>query len=78
MSTDPTVTINDTEYALSSLSEDARAQINMLKITDQEIQRLQGQLAIAQTARLAYGKALQAALPTPTELAMQSDTVKLN
>jgi len=78
MSTDQTVTINDTEYPFSSLNEEARSQLQMLKITDQEIQRLQSQLAIAQTARLAYGKALQAQLPTPTELVMQSDTLKLN
>ena len=78
MSTDPTVTINDTEYAMASLNQEARSQLAMLKITDQEIQRLQAQLAIAQTARLAYGKALKEQLPSPTELAMQSDSLKLN
>jgi hypothetical protein len=78
MATEPTVTINDTEYPIASLTEDARSQIHMLKATDQEIQRLQTQLAIAQTARIAYSKALQAQLPSPTELAMQSDTLKLN
>ena len=78
MSPEQTVTINGTEYALSSLNEEARTQLQMVKITDEEIRRLQAQLAIAQTARLAYGKALQAQLPSPTELAMQSDTLKLN
>jgi hypothetical protein len=34
-----------------------------LQVCDQEIQRLQVQLAIAQTARLAYAKALGEALP---------------
>jgi len=78
MSTEQNVTINDTEYALSSLNEEARSQLQMLKITDEEIKRLQAQMAIAQTARQAYGKALQTQLPSPTELAIKSDSHKLN
>ena len=78
ISTEQNFTIDGTEYPLNSLSDEARSQLQMLRITDQEIQRLQWQLAIAQTARNTYAQALKAKLPSPTELALQSDTLKLN
>lgn len=56
---DQTVTIDGKEYALDSLSEDARNQVVNLRVTDQEISRLNQQLAIAQTARTAYANALK-------------------
>ncbi len=58
-----TVTIDGKDYDVMSLSEQARSQIVNLRVTDQEIQRLQQRLAIAQTARAAYAKALEAELP---------------
>lgn len=58
-----TITIDDKEYVLEDLSEAARAQLVSLKITDQEIIRLQQQQNIAQTARNAYAQALNAELP---------------
>ncbi|NEX60899.1 DUF6447 family protein [Noviherbaspirillum galbum] len=57
------ITINDKEYDLDSLSDGAKQQINMLQITEQEIQRLNAQLAIVQTARIAYANALTEELP---------------
>jgi hypothetical protein len=57
------ITIDGQQYDVSTLSENARSQIANLRITDQEIQRLQQQLAIAQTARAAYARALEAELP---------------
>ena len=57
------ITINGKEYVLDSLSEAAKAQLTNLRVVDQEISRLQQQQAIAQTARNAYAKALQAELP---------------
>lgn len=56
------ITIDGKEYALDALSANARAQIVNLRITDQEIARLQTRLAIAQTARAAYAQALSAEL----------------
>ena len=53
-----TITINDVVYKASDLSENAKSQITNVQITDQEISRLNQQLAIAQTARAAYAKAL--------------------
>ena len=67
----PTITIDNIEYDLDTLSNEAKSQLQMLQITDQEIVRLNAQLAIAQTARNAYSRALQEALPP------QSDTLKI-
>ncbi len=62
-----TVTIDGVSYPMEQLSENARAQIVNLRVTDQEIARLQTQLAIAQTARATYAKALAAQLPTAAD-----------
>lgn len=56
------ITIDGQEYALDSLSENARNQVMNLRVTDQEISRLKQQLAIAQTARTAYANALKTEL----------------
>lgn len=56
---DQTATIDGKEYAMDQLSEEARNQVLNLRVTDQEIARLNQQLAIAQTARVAYANALK-------------------
>mgnify|MGYP006432046893 CR=1 FL=1 len=53
-----TITIDGAHYELGALSEEARNQIVNLRATDQEIDHLKRQLAICQTARAAYAKAL--------------------
>lgn len=58
-----TVRINHCEHDVSALSEAARRQVINLRVTDQAITRLQQQLAIYQTARTAYARALFEALP---------------
>lgn len=58
-----TVTIDGVTYQVADLSEDARMQIVNLRAVDQEISRLNRMLAIAQTARNTYAKALSEALP---------------
>lgn len=57
------ITIDGTEYNLGELSDNAKAQVTNLRVTDQEIARLQQQLAIYQTARKAYARALSDELP---------------
>ena len=57
------IKIDGVEYALNEFNEQARNQLLNLRTTDQEIARLQAQLAIAQTARAAHASALRAALP---------------
>ena len=54
-----TITIDDVEYDLAELSEDAKAQIQALQATDRKIAEAQQDLAILQTARNAYAMALQ-------------------
>ena len=73
------VNIDGKDYPIDSLSEDARLQLISLQATDAEIQRLNIQLAIAQTARVAYANALKANLPSPVEqLQAQGETVKFS
>jgi len=59
----PTITIDGKEYDSEKMSQEALAQLNSIRVVDQEINRLQMQQAIAMTARNAYGKALQELLP---------------
>ena len=59
----PKITIDGKDYDTDSLSDAAKAQLTSLQVTDQEIQRLNIQLAIAQTARNAYARALGELLP---------------
>jgi hypothetical protein len=61
-----TLTIDGTEYRIADLSDAAKQQLANLQLCDQEIQRLQHQLGIAQTARAAYANALKAELPNTT------------
>ena len=60
----PIIKIDNVDYDTDTLSNDAKAQLVSLQFCDQELQRLQAQAAAIQTARIAYAKALQAALPT--------------
>jgi hypothetical protein len=73
-----TVKIDNKEYELDNLSAEAKAQLQSLQFVDVELQRLQAQTAVFQTARMAYAKALQAALPSLLERAQASETLKFN
>jgi hypothetical protein len=68
------ITIDNKQYELESLSDDAKAQLASIQFVDSELARLQAHAAAYQTARMAYAKALQAALPTATA----GDTIKFN
>lgn len=59
----PTIKIDNIEYDLDAISDEAKAQLQMLQVTDAEIARLNSLLAIAQTARNAYARALNELLP---------------
>jgi uncharacterized protein YecE (DUF72 family) len=62
----PTVTIDGKEYTLESLGQQGREQLQNLRVTDQELQRLQDQLAITQTARNTYARILAEVTKTVT------------
>ena len=70
----PSIKIDNIEYDTDKLSDDAKAQLISLQFCDQELQRLQAQSAAYQTARIAYAKALQSALPAMPA----GDTLKFN
>ncbi len=53
-----TITIDNKEYDLDKLSDDAKAQITSIQFVDGELQRLNAQAAVLQTARTAYAKEL--------------------
>ena len=58
----PIVKIDERDYDLDLLSEEAKAQLGMLQFVDTELERLSKQIAILQTARMGYSKALNEAL----------------
>ena len=57
-----TITIDGKEYDSDTLSEGATAQLLSLQAVDRRIENLQEELAILQTARIAYGNALKTEL----------------
>ena len=58
----PKVTVDGKDYSLDSISAEATAQLVSLQAVDRRIENLQEELAILQTARIAYGNALKTAL----------------
>lgn len=56
------IKIDGVEYALSSLSVEAKTQITNLRFVENEIIQLKAKLAIANTAKLAYQAALKNAI----------------
>ena len=68
------IRIDNIDYDLDTLSDDAKAQLRSIQFVDQELARLQMQMAAMQTARNAYVNALKAALP----VVRGGDTIKLS
>lgn len=58
-----TLTIDGKEYALASLSDEAKAQLINLRACDTKLSALQQDMAIYQTARNAYAQSLSRELP---------------
>ena len=69
-----TIKIDNIDFDTDKLSDEAKAQLASIQFCDQELARLQAQAAAYQTARIAYAKALQAALPSVPV----GDTIKFN
>ena len=63
MTDQPKITVDGKDYLIDSLSDDAKAQLGALNMTDRKLAELQQEVAIVQTARNAYAQALAAALP---------------
>jgi len=60
--TEQKITIDDVEYNLSDLSDNARAQLANIQFVDAQIQQLNNEWAVADTARIGYTAALKAEL----------------
>ena len=69
-----TLTIDNKEYDLETLSEECKAQLASIQFVEQELARLQAQAAVLQTAKAAYLQGLKASLP----VVGGSDTIKLS
>lgn len=68
-----TFTIDDVDYDLDTLSDDAKAQIDSIQFVDAELARLNAQAAAYQTARVGYANELKKHLGV-----LGGDTIKFN
>ena len=59
------INIDGIDYSFDALSDDAKAQLVSLQAVDRRLTDLQEQVAILQTARIAYSNALRGMLPSP-------------
>lgn len=57
--TDQKITIDEVEYNLSDLSDNAKAQLANIQFVDAQIQQLNNEWAVADTARMGYTNALK-------------------
>ena len=63
----PTIKIDDKDYDIDDLSEEAKKQIVSLQYVDSELGKLILQMAAMQTAKIAYARALKSALGENSE-----------
>ena len=63
----PKITIDDIEYNSEDLSDNGKAQLASLQFLDAQMNQLQSEIAVYQTARAAYSSALQAELDKLSE-----------
>jgi hypothetical protein len=64
----PLIKIDEKEYERDLLSSEAKAQLASLQFVDAELQRLNAQIAVYQTARMAYSNALKKVLPKDVDM----------
>jgi len=53
------VTIDDVDYELDNISDEAKAQLDNLRFVEERINQLQNEWAVSDTARIGYSKALE-------------------
>lgn len=61
----PTLTIDGVEYAVDSLSNNAKQLIGTLRVADREIGHLEAQMTLMRIARQTVANSLKSALETP-------------
>lgn len=60
--TTQTITLDGASYAVTDLAQSARDTLISLRFVDARLQQLRGELAVSQTAHVAYARALKVAL----------------
>ncbi len=60
----PKIKLDDVEYDTEDMSDNAKAQLASLQFNEAHINRLKNELAIADTAKIAYVNALKRELET--------------
>ena len=58
----PKITVDDIEYNSEDLSDNGKAQLASLQFLDVQLNKIQGEIAVYQTARNSYVAALKAEL----------------
>jgi cell division protein ZapA (FtsZ GTPase activity inhibitor) len=59
----PKITIDEKDYDINDLSDEAKGQLASLQAVDRRLSSLKEETAILQTARIAYSNALRDLLP---------------
>ncbi len=72
----PIIKIDNKDYELDTLPDQAKAQLNSLQFVESELQRLSAKAAVLQTARAAYAKGLNEVLLNTPSIS-GGDTIKL-
>ncbi|EDM69575.1 hypothetical protein RAZWK3B_11782 [Roseobacter sp. AzwK-3b] len=68
-----TITIGDQEYVVAEMNEQALAQLRGIQFCDRQIQQLNNEWAIADTARIGYQHALKLEMPQPQAQSSEYD-----
>ena len=66
--TTPTITLDGASYTVSDLTQTARDTLQSHQFVETKLRQLQGELAVSQTAHVAYARALK------SELELQATT----
>ena len=72
----PKITIDNVEYDTDDLTPEAKAHLEMMAVAENKLKQLQLEMAMVQTARIAYANALKAALPTALQQVQANDTIQ--
>lgn len=57
-----TITLDGASYAVSDLTRTARDTLQSIQFVESKLRQLQGELAVSQTAHVAYARSLKAEL----------------
>ena len=70
------ITIDDIEYDTDNMSDNGKAQVASLQFNEAHMNRLRNELAIADTAKIAYVNALKMELDKSNTTTAKSDVTK--